>query len=180
MDEFHQLRPHAGAPPARVKSVQAALVRLAPDKVHLRYMIWAPVDELALPDPAENDRTDGLWGTTCFELFIRGQNGSYEEYNFSPSSQWAAYRFAAYRQSASPLPLAARPQIELSAAADLLDMEVVLTVASETSGPASLAAVIEEKSGTKSYWALAHPPEGPPDFHHPSCFVLELPPPSAP
>lgn|GEM_PF-5239716 len=44
----------------------------------------------------------------------------------------------------------------------------------------NLAAVIEEKSGTKSYWALAHPPEGPPDFHHPSCFVLELPPPPAP
>jgi len=40
----------------------------------------------------------------------------------------------------------------------------------------NLAAVIEEKSGAKSYWALAHPPEGPPDFHDPACFVLELPP----
>ena len=40
---------------------------------------------------------------------------------------------------------------------------------------ANLSAVIEEKSGAKSYWALAHPPSGPPDFHHPDCFVLELP-----
>ena len=37
-----------------------------------------------------------------------------------------------------------------------------------------LSAVIEETDGTKSYWALRHPP-GPPDFHHPDCFALELP-----
>ena len=35
---------------------------------------------------------------------------------------------------------------------------------------------IEEQDGRKSYWALAHPP-GKPDFHHPDCFVLDLPPP---
>ena len=39
-------------------------------------------------------------------------------------------------------------------------------------------AVIEEKDGTKSYWALAHPP-GEPDFHHPDCFALDLPPAAA-
>ena len=36
-----------------------------------------------------------------------------------------------------------------------------------------LAAVIEETSGRKSYWALAHPP-GKPDFHHSDCFALEF------
>ncbi len=43
----------------------------------------------------------------------------------------------------------------------------------------ALSAVIEETDGTKSYWALRHPP-GPPDFHHPDCFALtlEAPPPS--
>ena len=39
---------------------------------------------------------------------------------------------------------------------------------------AGLSAIIEEADGTKSYWALAHPP-GKPDFHHPDCFALELP-----
>jgi hypothetical protein len=34
-----------------------------------------------------------------------------------------------------------------------------------------LSAVLEEQDGTKSYWALAHPPGGKPDFHHPDCFV---------
>lgn len=43
---------------------------------------------------------------------------------------------------------------------------------------AAISAVIEEADGTKSYWALAHPP-GEPDFHHPDCFVLDLPPPDS-
>ena len=43
----------------------------------------------------------------------------------------------------------------------------------------ALSAVIEEVDGTKSYWALRHPP-GAPDFHHPDCFALELPAPEAP
>ena len=38
--------------------------------------------------------------------------------------------------------------------------------------------VIEELDGTKSYWALAHPP-GKPDFHHPDCFALTLAAPGA-
>ena len=42
-----------------------------------------------------------------------------------------------------------------------------------------LSAVIEETDGTKSYWALRHPPGEKPDFHHPDCFAIELPAPSA-
>jgi hypothetical protein len=41
----------------------------------------------------------------------------------------------------------------------------------------AISAVIEELDGTKSYWALTHPP-GKPDFHHPTCFAATLPPPS--
>jgi hypothetical protein len=36
-----------------------------------------------------------------------------------------------------------------------------------------LSAIIEEASGQRSYWALAHPP-GKPDFHHPDSFALEV------
>ena len=38
-----------------------------------------------------------------------------------------------------------------------------------------LSAVIEDTSGRKSYWALAHPP-GKPDFHHADCFAHEFSP----
>ena len=37
----------------------------------------------------------------------------------------------------------------------------------------ALTAVLEDDSGTLSYWALKHAP-GKPDFHHREGFVLEL------
>ena len=46
-------------------------------------------------------------------------------------------------------------------------------------GKVGLSVVIEDTDGTKSYWALAHPP-GAPDFHHPTCFAATLPAPDAP
>ena len=42
-----------------------------------------------------------------------------------------------------------------------------------------LAAVIEEQSGAKSYWAIAHPADKP-DFHDPACFAATLPAPGRP
>ena len=39
-----------------------------------------------------------------------------------------------------------------------------------------LSAVLEERDGTKSYWALAHPPGDTPDFHHEDCFAAQLAP----
>ena len=37
-----------------------------------------------------------------------------------------------------------------------------------------LSAILEEIDGTKSYWALAHPPGDKPDFHDPVCFAARL------
>ena len=42
--------------------------------------------------------SDELWQHTCFEAFVRASSGSeYYEFNFSPSTQWAVYRFTDYR-----------------------------------------------------------------------------------
>ena len=41
---------------------------------------------------------------------------------------------------------------------------------------ASFAVVMEEQDGTKSFWAVSHPP-GKPDFHHGDCFSTILTPP---
>ena len=38
-----------------------------------------------------------------------------------------------------------------------------------------LSALIEDRAGHMSYWALAHPP-GKPDFHHKDCFAYEFAP----
>ena len=37
-----------------------------------------------------------------------------------------------------------------------------------------LSAILEEKDGTKSYWALSHPGGDKPDFHDPVCFAARL------
>lgn len=162
-------------------SVQVALEWLGPDRFWVRYMIHAPLDDLAIPGPSEPARTDDLWKTTCFELFLRDPDeAGYVEFNFAPSGQWAAYRFSSYRGGGSSLPMSTPPSIELSAASELLDAEVVIETAGLEGSQLSLTAVVEERDGTKSYWALNHPPNGPPDFHHPACFTLELPPAPAP
>ncbi len=37
----------------------------------------------------------------------------------------------------------------------------------------ALSAVVEDREGRLSYWAMRHPP-GRPDFHHPEGFALAL------
>ncbi|PKQ01217.1 MAG: hypothetical protein CVT74_00420 [Alphaproteobacteria bacterium HGW-Alphaproteobacteria-13] len=149
----------------------------------LRYHIDAPLDHLAIPDPAASERVDDLWQHLCCELFLRRPDDeAYLELNFSPSSQWAAYRFSAYRAGREGLALPATPQILLDASDTHLALEVEVALPVDwRDGPllADLSAIIEEVDGTKSYWALRHPP-GPPDFHHPDCFALSLeaPPPT--
>ena len=142
----------------------------------LRYHIEVPEDDLALPDPAASERTDGLWKTTCCELFLRRSDAQeYLEFNFSPSSQWAAYQFSGYREGPQELDVVP-PEIFLDCSASHLALEATIDLPPEWADAplvAALSAVIEEVDGTKSYWALRHPP-GQPDFHHPDCFALTL------
>ena len=71
------------------------------------------------------------------------------------------------------------PEISLSIGSDYLHLAIeALPDLPPAALKLGLSAVIEEIDGTKSYWALAHAP-GPPDFHHPDCFALQLPAPEA-
>ncbi|MES2754401.1 MAG: DOMON-like domain-containing protein [Pseudomonadota bacterium] len=113
-------------------------------------------------------RADGLWQHTCFEAFIAGAGTGYLEFNFAPSGAWAAYVFDDYRagiRNADVVPRVTWIDGKLAAQVD---------VATAGDWQVNLSAIIEETDGTKSYWALAHP-DGPPDFHDPACFVLDLP-----
>ena len=162
-----------------VTSIQAVWQRRG-RCARLRFVVRGDIRGLAIPDATRAERTDELWRTTCFELFLRRPDGGYWEFNFAPSAQWAAYRFADYRQAMADLAIA-RPHIAARQTRSQLRIDIELDLPDAANPVAlNLAAVIEEKSGTKSYWALAHPPEGRPDFHHPSCFVLELASPNDP
>jgi len=152
-------------------------VKCVPGWLRLDYALSGDVNAIALPSTAEPRRQDNLWQHTCFEAFIRYPDGTYHEFNFSPSSAWAAYSFAGYRSGMLPLDIVP-PRAKRRQSRSELRLAVEIEIADlPPNALLNLTAVIEEKSGRKSYWALAHPPDGPPDFHHPACFVLELPPP---
>lgn len=169
---MRRLIPNPASPPRVISAVFASIEANA-----LRFVIEG-AEALRVPEAAEPVRTDELWRTTCFELFVRARGQeAYREFNFSPSGAWAAYAFDGYRSGMRPLELAAAPVITR----DVEGWNVLLGGAAMPAGEVSvgLTAVIEEIDGTKSYWALAHP-AGPPDFHDPACFALDLAAPSGP
>ncbi len=71
----------------------------SPGILTLWYTVTGDLDALVIPAPVPERRVDELWKSTCFELFLKPlDSSSYLELNFSPSSQWAAYEFAGYRE----------------------------------------------------------------------------------
>lgn len=174
MAERIALKPHPGFRHDAVTGIDVEVARPAPGALLLHYILAGAIPDLRLPPPAGSVRADGLWRHTCFEAFIRASGKAYHELNFSPSRQWAAYRFGGYRKKMAEADLDP-PRIETRADADRFELRAL--VAGLSAGPLQLglSAVIEETSGRLSYWALAHPP-GKPDFHHSDCFALQLPP----
>lgn len=168
-------------PPNRVSSVKAQLLRSGAGGFWIEYTVGGAA-ELVLPPRRRPEPADDLWNSTCFELFARSRGSkAYLELNFSPSFQWAAYEFADYRMGRRDLQTH-DPEISISDPSNSLDPMDWFFLAVESLpnlGPEPLqfgiAAVVEETDGTKSYWALAHPPGDKPDFHDPACFALELP-----
>ncbi|HZU62320.1 MAG TPA: DOMON-like domain-containing protein [Novosphingobium sp.] len=130
---------------------------------------------LVVPPAVAPARADGLWQTTCFELFLADAGTAYCEFNLSPSTRWAAYRFAAYRDGMAPQEMPQPPQITPGAAGGAVFACTVRLPAALLAGAraAGLCAVIEEAGGHLSYWALAHGP-GQPDFHASACFALAI------
>ena len=133
-----------------------------------QFRLDGAIDRIRLPEPGRSERTDGLWKSTCLEVFWQplGQPG-YTEFNLSPCGRWAAYEFDHWREGMRKAPLEA-------ITIDLLQSETGLTlktsIAAQLSAPAQvgLSAVIEHADGALQYWALAFPP-GKPDFHSEAC-----------
>lgn len=146
-------------------------VERAGNLLRLTYSISGDLDHVSISPERPPARTDGLWKHSCFEAFLAAEPGYYE-FNFSPSRQWAAYRFDAHREGMRDA-ASGDPRIAWNARKGVL--AATLHLSSDVTGPLGLSAVIEDKQGHRSFWALAHP-SGPPDFHHPACFAAQLPP----
>jgi len=162
-------------PPLAVQSITVAVTGLDAQWLQLRWRIEGAT-RLVVPPLAGKGRADGLWKTTCFELFIRpGDTPAYSEFNLSPSERWAAYDFASYREGMAERGLPRDPDCALRGTGDLRIFDAAIPAAGLPPLPwhCGISAVIEEDGGALSYWALAHPP-GKPDFHAPACFTLPI------
>jgi hypothetical protein len=173
------LVPHPATPPLSEFKVWATVEHAASLSSVASTNIWfgvgAPAERFLVPAATEPVRTDELWRTTCFEAFLKPlAESSYREWNFAPSGQWAAYDFADYRADMTPAEVEAAPYIRIEDNLTWWAVGATIAVPADTNWQLGLSAVLEEKDGTKSYWALAHPNEKP-DFHDPGCFTAHLP-----
>jgi hypothetical protein len=175
------LIPHPSTPPAQPPfkvwaSVEHAASLAAVATTNIWFGIGAPAERFVIPDALETPgRADELWRTTCFEAFLRplGEE-KYSEWNFAPSGEWASYQFSGYRQAMAPTDVDAPPYIRAEDNFTWWTLGATIAVPADVNWELGLSAVLEEKDGTKSYWALAHPREKP-DFHDPGCFAAHLP-----
>lgn len=169
------LTPHPDFPADAIDAIEVEIARAGPERLELVYRAQGDIARLLVSAPADPERTDGLWASTCFELFARPVGGeAYCEFNFAPSSQWAAYAFDGYRAGMRNLALEA-PAIEVSATDDVFVLRVAVEASVlRTGAQLALTAVIEETSGAKSYWSARHA-AGKPDFHHADSFAIEAP-----
>lgn len=150
--------------------------RMSADTFSCRYVVSGELERLKIPQTADTPaRTDGLWRGSCFELFLRALSGaSYDEFNFSPSGHWAAYRFERYRQGPRALELTV-PVVTFEAGDDRCILDAAFAVPGLGADPVRIAAavVLEDRAGMLHYWALQHP-DGKPDFHHEAGFIAQF------
>ena len=174
----HRLTPHPASPPSPTREIDVCVVR---DGSYLRFTfrLTGDLGALSVPGRREPARVDELWRHTCFEIFVgRAASTEYLEYNFSPSGDWAAYHFSGYRADMLPHEMGVPPDFATRAEADTLELSGNvdirwLTMARGGAPRLGVTAVIEDRTGVLSYWALKHPREKP-DFHHADGFVLDL------
>jgi len=172
---------HPQAASDAVRGVAASVERVAANALRLQFVLDADLPRVLVPAPVQGGgRGDRLWAHTCFEAFVAAADRpGYLELNFSPSGQWAAYGFDAYRAGMAAAELPATPEITVRRGERQLELQARVRLPAAGAWRLGLSTVVEEGTGRLSYWALRHPP-GRPDFHHPESFSLELESPRTP
>lgn len=173
----HSLTCHDATPSSAAQSLRAGAAFDVRGGLHLAFRAISTPDRILLPAEQAPAAADELWQHTCCEAFVATEDGkAYLEFNFSPSRQWAAYRFADYREREADFAPPAAPTINIHPLPDGFLLEARLPPAMLPAANLlhlGLSAVIESVDGHKSYWALRHCAERP-DFHLRQSFTLIL------
>ncbi|GAA4016053.1 hypothetical protein GCM10022280_13660 [Sphingomonas swuensis] len=174
-----ELQPHPSTVPSPPFTLWASAERSAAfgeaATLNLWFGVSAPIGRFLVPDLSpEPARRDNLWRSTCFECFLKEEGEeAYQEWNFAPSGDWAAYDFDQEREGMRPAEVANAPYVRVEDNLTWWGLGATLAIPSEPRFTIALSAVIEETDGRRSFWALHHPSEQP-DFHHPDCFTARL------
>src|ERR1700756_60544 len=108
------LTAHPSTPGGAVRSLGVQLRTEEPGILMFRYSLDADMTRVCVPPSGAGGRADGLWKSTCFEAFVAtADEPGYLEFNFSPSLDWAIYRFNAYREGMSPVEIGGAPDISV-------------------------------------------------------------------
>ena len=171
---------HPSTPNDAVRSLEVRVRAEKSDSLVFHYSLAADMSRVRVPSVGVGGPADALWKHTCFEAFLAAADApSYHEFNFSPSRDWAIYRFSAYRAGMSHVEMDGAPQIAVRRRDGGLELESVVHLGhlpdlrDARHLRVAMAAVIEDDAGCLSYWGLCHAP-GKPDFHHPNGFALEV------
>lgn len=170
------LKPFSSVVPPII--IKGSIRRLA-NKFTISYSLTGALSELVIPAPAEMpERRDNIWQETCFEFFLGLKDyDRYWEFNLSLSGHWNVYRFKAYREGKqeeaafSSLPF----NVINNNDAFMLDLEFDLDkiIQENETLEAGISAVIKQKDGNTTHWALAHADQKA-DFHRRESFIIEL------
>ncbi len=157
-----------------------AEIEARPEGLRLVYRLHGNLDALVWPVHSNGSRRDELWKRTCFEIFLKdGDQSIYDEWNFSPSTDWAHYDFSDYRQklSSNARIMHLRRPLDWQKTAEMMTLTVEIPwpvhFLSTDFYYYSLTAVLEHRGGELSYWAMHHAGDRP-DFHNARSFVGRL------
>ncbi len=136
-------------------------------------------EEIIIPAPSDVPlRKKDLWNETCLELFLGVKDSPrYWEFNLSPSGHWNVFRFDTYRQgmqeemSFVSLPFTIENKSDSLALHLKFDPGKIVRTAQPLE--ASVSAVIKQRNGTITYWALNHH-SAQADFHRRDSFIVRL------
>lgn len=165
-----ELKPHATTPSPMIESLHACAILTNKGEIEASYKLTGQTGRVLWPALKPSGLREGLWRTTCFELFIApSETKNYWEFNFSPSHEWCAYAFNDYRAGQTLIHQLDFSQFHVTCTENIATLQVrfspnpsLARLLKDTQ--IGLSAVIESVDGDLSYWALTHPAARP-DFH---------------
>src|SRR5262249_49762994 len=151
-------------PDDRVRGIEVRVHRSADGVLALTYVVDGDLTRIRIPAPTTPSIAHGLWEHTCCEAFVALDGAAaYQEFNFSPSGEWASYGFRGYREAESVGDETLAPAIAVRRSGDRLELDARISL-SALSAPhqraalcIGLSAVIDTDDGRLAYWSLYHP-----------------------